>query len=83
MMRDDVIGQKPLVPWIEVDSRQVADLATDPVAMGKIAAELSNSLLEHVIANVDSQERNVPKIGALFEIHRLPALNGRSSSLQR
>jgi hypothetical protein len=45
-MRDYIIKEKLLVPWVQVDGREIADLPTDPIAARKIPLKLSDSLLQ-------------------------------------
>src|SRR4030095_598151 len=69
LMRHHIINKKLLVPWVQVDGSEVADLPTDPVAARKIPLKLSDSLLQHIVADVNAQEGDVPEIGPFLKVH--------------
>ena len=45
------------------------NLPTDPIAVRKIPLKLSDSLLQHIVADVNAQEGDVPEIGPLLKVH--------------
>src|SRR5262249_12875268 len=75
LVRHYIIEEKLLVPWIQVDGCEIADLPTDPVAARKIPLKLSDTLLQQVVPDVDAQQRDVPEISPLFEVHSVSLID--------
>jgi len=69
VVRDDVTLEKMFVPGIYVEAGNVTDLAPDPISFREIPQKFSDSLLEQVVADVDPQYADIPKVGPFFEIH--------------